>query len=1549
MGVKESERPASGGIVPRDLGRKAALWGLLIVVAVALALRLYGLDWDEGFAWTPHPDERAILSKVDALALPDLGDLGVLLDADESPWNPRWFPYGSFPLYLLKGVQLTYCLLPGTELTDLRIAGRTISALADVATVVVVFAVGGAVYSRRVGLLAAALVALAVIHIQLSHFFAVDTLMALFAVLAMYFLIRVARDGRPRDSALAGLFVGLGLATKISMAPILGAFAVAHVVFALGLVSARPERPTLLTFRLRTATTGLLAGGMAAAAAFLIAQPYTVLDWGRFYEDMLEQSEMVRRIRDYPYTRQYVDTTPYLYQIKQLATWGLGWPMGVLAWSGMVYAAVRGLRPAHGLVYLGFGWVLPISVVLVSNSFAGIFVSATLALTALVASLPFRRDDARMDVILLCWVVPYFLITGSFEVKFLRYMIPIAPFLLLFGAKLAFSLWEWAQRSRGSSAGVIARPVLLAAFVLGLGGTSFYAVSYLGVYNDPHPAVAASNWINTNVQANSVILKEHWEEGLPGMSDYQVRELPLYDPDSPAKLAIIAGGLASSDYLVLFSNRLYGTIPRLQERYPISQEYYRLLFTGELGYEMEKQFSSYPDLLGVGFVDETFSRPDLPEPLALSRFDGSAEGDGTGDGSVDGRGVSLNLGYADESFSVYDHPKVLVFRNALQLSPETISARILTSSSGFPRQPFPARRADTGAVGLLLSEDDAEAQQAGGTWTQIVHTDSWTNRLPVLAWLGVVEVFALLAFPLAFVVFRPLPDRGWLFSKALGLLLVGLVVWLLTSLHWMTFSRGSVLVGAIVVLALSLALLASQRHAIKSFVVRNWRIIAIGEAVFLVAFLAFLAIRAANPDLWHPFRGGEKPMDFAYLNAVLRSSYMPPYDPWFGGGYINYYYWGQFLVATLVHATGIEPAVAVNLAVPLFFALTAGAAFSLVYNLAEGTRVRLGPIRADQGSSPDAHWGIRKFHWSPVMAGMAGLLFVVVLGNLDGAIQVGHAVWRAVVEGLPVGEFDFWRSSRMMAPDPPGFEITEFPFFTFLFADLHAHLMALPFTLLALGLAAAVVARRAPGPDGSDGAGGRGYEEVARLAVLGLTVGALRVLNAWDYPTYLMIAAASVALAELLSHGGLALSMAWRTGLKVGLVFAVGYVAFLPYHNSYETFFNSLQSTTNTTVLWQFLAISGLFVFIIGTYYLRALRGALTGLDARTRHWARSVVDSVSADLGRVGVVGASQVGVGLALALIGAGLAVSYLLVGIASGVVGSTIVVAVLALAGIMAVGYRALSRAQADSAFVGFVSLLVVVAFSLVLGLDFFRVEGDIDRMNSVFKFYLQVWVLMAVGSAYLLWRLLYGRATAGRGGGTRRAWVVALVALLVSSAVYPVLGTRDRLRDRFDVTVTALTLDGEAYIEGATYRDEKGAVDLAADFRGIEWLRENVEGSPVVLEANTPTYRWGGRVSIYTGMPSVVGWRWHQEQQRWDYRAEVDRRIRDVSTIYQTEDPGQALSLLDRYNVRYVYLGQLERLYYPGPGIEKFSGALAEYLEPVFTTEAVTIYRVRDDDL
>ena len=277
-------------------------------------------------------------------------------------------------------------------------------------------------------------------------------------------------------------------------------------------------------------------------------------------------------------------------------------------------------------------------------------------------------------------------------------------------------------------------------------------------------------------------------------------------------------------------------------------------------------------------------------------------------------------------------------------------------------------------------------------------------------------------------------------------------------------------------------------------------------------------------------------------------------------------------------------------------------------------------------------------------------------------------------------------------------------------------------------------------------------------------------------------------------------------------------------------------------------------------------------------------------------------------------------------TGVTGSTIPFALLLLVAAAASAAKHLASRSPDARQVAFATLLVCAALGVVIGLDIFRVEGDIDRMNSVFKLYLQVWVLLALASAYLAWRILRtGVVERTMSVPWARAWGWALALLVLAAAVYPVLGTQDRLKTRFDVL--PLTLDGMAYMRTAEYNDANGTIDLSADYDAIRWLQANVQGSPVVLEGLTPNYRWGGRISIYTGLPSVVGWRWHQEQQRWGYRRAVGERARDVNRIYATRDPAEALDLMRKYNVEYVYLGRLERLYYPAAGLAKFEQDMA----------------------
>ena len=1025
---------------------------LIVILALALALRFYGLAWDDGFGFTPHPDERAILDRVLGVSPPSLGEIRLLFDAEQSPWNPRWFNYGSFPLYLLKAAQIVGAPFLD-DANDIRALGRAVSGLADILTILAVYGIATLVFDRRTGLLAAALTALAVIHIQLSHYFAVDTLQAMLAIAALYFMVKVAREGRMRDSMLAGALVGLGLATKASQLPIIAPFVIAHVMFAFALnggILNHGARADNFETRLRTALRGVVGGGAMAVVALLIAQPYTLLDWGTFFSHVSEQSEMIRGIRDYPYTRQYTDTLPYLYHIRQLAVWGYGLPLGVAAWAGLLYISLRGMPLKIGVAYLLVGWALPAGILFVSHSAIALAAAAGISLLALLATLPVRSKHTQLEVLLLCWVVPYFIVTGGFHVKFMRYMLPIAPLLTLFGARLLWVLWDRAAAYRWSL-----RPIAGALIALVFAGTAFYALAYLnGVYGQTHTAVRASEWLYQSAHyphgsfppKEHLVLKEHWEESLPNLdSTFKFFELPMYEDDRYAKTALIAESLADADYLVFFSNRLYGTIPRLPGRYPISTAYYRLLFSEQLGYTLENVQTSYPELFGVRFVDDTLGRPSLPAPWRLQtrlysfpeRLDHTLEkvrrayrelfevSGVPSDPNIPHPPnpgwrsytplVLLNLGYADESFSVYDHPKVLIFRNTGRLGAGEIQ-RLIEQSAPSDAYDVPARELQP-SLGLVYSSEDLAIQQSGGTWTSIIHADSWTNRLPVLAWLGALELIALVTLPLTFVVFRPLSDRGYLFGKALGLLLVGLIVWLLASAQLAAFSRQSIVLAMLLLGMASLGVFAVRGNEIIDFVRMRWRALVVAEVVFIAAFLVFVLVRMANPDLWHPYRGGEKPMDFAYLNAVLRSTIMPPYDPWFGGGYMNYYYWGQFLTALLIKATGILPTTAFNLAVPTFFALTAGGVYTIVYNLVRSASHRLDESLGILSGAPS---------WSPVLMGLVGVAFVVVLGNLDGAIQIWHGVGN-VLSGQPFGEFDFWRSSRMMPPDPPGHEITEFP------------------------------------------------------------------------------------------------------------------------------------------------------------------------------------------------------------------------------------------------------------------------------------------------------------------------------------------------------------------------------------------------------------------------------------------------------------------------------------------------------------------------------------------
>ncbi|MHB0869052.1 MAG: ArnT family glycosyltransferase [Chloroflexota bacterium] len=569
----------------KALSPSLVLLALVAILCLAAFLRLYDLNWDDGQLL--HPDERHIAMVVQdriSLPFPNLQDAH-LGDPRQSTLNPRSedpdtgearrFAYGSLPLYLLKaaGNVAARWWAPAETLVGLAALGRVLSALFDLGTVLLTFLMGRRLYGGRAGLVASLLVSLTVLHVQLSHFYAVDTMLTFVLMATLYLAMTVVDRPSGTRVALIGVVAGLALSTKLSAAPVLLPCALAFL-----LAETRGEsRGGWIGQGFRTAGSLLLAFPIAALVFFLF-HPYVLMDPLPFLRDIGFESAMVRGEMLLPYTVQYLGTVPVVYQVGNLFFWGAG--------PALVTAMVAGL----GL----FCWRL-------------------------------LRDRRPAEWVLAAWLIPYLVVTFGFQVKFLRYMLPALPGLAIVAAAplvVTAAPWIGLHRRRLGLARLLLALVVLA--------TALQSAAFLRVYQGDHSRVQASQWVYDNVPVGATIATEHWDDRLPLLMpgrpnpyyDYGNVTLPLYDPDTPAKRRGLARSLHQADYLILASNRLYGSIPKVPEIYPMGSAYYALLFEGKLGFEPAAIFMAYPGIGPLEVADDT----------------------------------------ADESFTVYDHPKVLVFK-----------------------------------------------------------------------------------------------------------------------------------------------------------------------------------------------------------------------------------------------------------------------------------------------------------------------------------------------------------------------------------------------------------------------------------------------------------------------------------------------------------------------------------------------------------------------------------------------------------------------------------------------------------------------------------------------------------------------------------------------------------------------------------------------------------------------------------------------------------------------------------------------------------------------
>lgn len=766
-----------------------------------------------------------------------------------------------------------------------------------------------------------------------------------------------------------------------------------------------------------------------------------------------------------------------------------------------------------------------------------------------------------------------------------------------------------------------------------------------------------------------------------------------------------------------------------------------------------------------------------------------------------------------------------------------------------------------GNKSLLLSQQQIALDQQLPAFGVQFPAQSLANTFPTLFWWFGVTLLGLLAFPLVFAALRGLADRGYIFSKTLGMLLLAYLAWVLACLHALAFSHLSTLLVVGLLLLASSVTLYLQRRDMLAFVREHWRLLLIEEALFTLAFLLFVGIRSLDPDLWNIYIGGEKPMELAFLNAILRSPYMPPLDPWFAGGYINYYYYGYVMIGSLIKLTGIVPTTAFNLAIPTLFALTFTGALSIVYSLT------------------------RRLPFA-----LLGGYFAALIGNFDGFAQLKEQV-QAALAHLPVPMFSYWRSSRVIP-----FTINEFPFWSFLFADLHPHVMNMPVAIFMLAIVVVLL---------------MGNANILLYILATFVFGTLVTINPWDMPVYALLLGVALLLSRLFSSNGQPI-MSRITALLVTAIgfvgmFVLAYLLYWPFYASYqELYVNGLGFVTSGTNLADYLTINDLWIFLTLCFFLLELY----------RWWTRHLESSPRRVAG--------------------------YLLL--------CAVVLTIVALLGLkmllgMLIALGLFLFVTRQDAKTRPIYLLLMCALSISLGLELVYIRDFMDgsqyeRMNSVFKFSIQAWFCFAIGGA-LAARHLWTRLS----GFIRRAWQVGLLLLITANSVFLPLGTLSRIADHQAWTQQQPppasanylpALDGSAFIR-AWY---------PGDAEAIAWINKHIAGSPVILEAAAPySYSWFNRVSVYTGLPDVLGWPDHVGEQR--PAEQVLNRLVDVGIMYTTTDTHLTLLLLHYYHVRYIYVGDLERQIYTQQtpaGLDKFDSMVGSALRIVYRFDGVTIYEV-----
>ncbi len=768
--------------------------------------------------------------------------------------------------------------------------------------------------------------------------------------------------------------------------------------------------------------------------------------------------------------------------------------------------------------------------------------------------------------------------------------------------------------------------------------------------------------------------------------------------------------------------------------------------------------------------------------------------------------------------------------------------------------------------------------------------------MPMIKWWGVLVMIGAAFYPLTACLFSRFEDKGYLFAKAIGIAIAGWLMWLLASCHILKFTEGSSMVvllfcaicnyGGFAFVATrggseakkndtgvgkkglaekKQSLLAERAAALMP----DWNRVALLELLFFVLFISFMYIKGFNAKAY----GTEKMMDYGFMTSIYRTEYFPVNDFWFTGENLNYYYFGQYLMTFLTKLSGNSVAYGYNLALGMGFSFCLTLVYALVYQILKWPTKSRARERSEKYQNRVAHVG-------SIIAALA----VGIAGNGHYIIfaKIVPALWDILQ--IPGDKPSYWfpDSTRYIGymPDVADKTIHEYPSYSFILGDLHAHVINITFVLTVLGILFAFLMKRS----GRMSAVAAGAQPEALnwkkeftdpyIIALGFMIGIFMMTNYWDFPIYYVVSGAVILVSNAVISG-FRLDTLKRTAVHGIEIFVLAQIVSLPFNLNFVAMTNGIALAKNHTLCYQLVILWGLPILTVLGYIISLIRRECL---KRQEQKADAAYEESEAK---------HRIFFGF-----------------------------------------LQNLSIADLFMLILGLCAIGLIILPELIYIVDIYG--GSYKRSNTMFKLVYQAFIMFGISMGYIISRFVWYKESKAQWKGG----IAAAIVLLITCG-YFTTSCKAWFGD-------VLNEAGFAGIRADQYIYTEAPDDAAA----IDWISENIESGKVVLEANGNSYTLYNRVSVLTGLPTVLGWHTHEWLWHNDLKP-VEERSADIQTIYTVQDEAMVRSYLEKYEVNYIFVGSCEYEKYKDIGMNvDFLKSLGEVVYEGTTDESnETVYVIR----